>query len=88
MLFVVKTIFRHIAYCLQNMALVCNIFSFIREKKLFYGVTIATITVSVFLFIVQLSDVMGDDYNFMIYPVQGFLVQGLLFFGYYYVFKK
>jgi hypothetical protein len=70
------------------MALVFNIFSFIREKKLFYGATITTITLSVILFIVQLSDVMGDDYNYLIYPVQGFLLQGLLFFGYYYVFKK
>ena len=70
------------------MALVCNIFSFIREKKLFYATTITTITLSVVLFIVQLSDVLVDDYKYLIYPMQGFLVQGLLLFGYYYVFKK
>jgi hypothetical protein len=51
------------------MALVFNIFSFIRERKLFYGATITTITLSVILFIVQLSDVMGEDYNYLIYPV-------------------
>jgi hypothetical protein len=73
-LFVVKTIFRHTAYCLQNMALIFNIFSFIREKKLFYVISLTTIIISAVLFLIQITKAMPDAYNYLLYPIQGWFI--------------
>ncbi len=88
-LFVCKTIFRHISYCLQNLALLFNIFSFIRRiNRLFIVCFSSIVLISLVCLIVQLTNVLNDNFKFFIYPLQGFVIQSGLIGGYIYIFKK
>jgi hypothetical protein len=68
-LFYTETVFRHISYCLQNLAFLYNIFSFIRKlNSVFVSLFTLIVIVSTVCLIVQLLELM-NDFNLLFYPL-------------------
>lgn len=81
--------FRHFSYCLQNAALLINIFSFLKDKvQVLWVIMSLNITVSLFYFLMEVTDVFEEDFNFAFYPMQAFIIQPLLIYGYYHAYSK
>jgi hypothetical protein len=72
---------------MQNTAFILNIFSSLKGKRiLLISMIVLNAVISIIFMVLELAHVYEKNIDYLIYGVEGFVVEPLLLYGYYHVY--